>query len=68
MTDVQRDFNKAILSVRVTVEWVFKIVNKYWTAVDSNKGMRIVLDPVVIVYSSEMLLINIRNYLHHNKI
>lgn len=64
----QRAFNKAMASVRVTVEWFFKIVKKYWTAVDFKRKMRIGLGPVGLVYSSAMLLTNIRNCLHPNQI
>lgn len=55
-------------SVRVTVEVFFKEVNKYRSAVDFKRKMRIGIGPVGLVYLVAIILINIRNCIHPNQI
>lgn len=37
LTPIQRAFNKAMSSVRIKVEWVFKYVKQYFTLVDNKR-------------------------------
>ena len=45
----------------VTVEWIFKEIKRYWTAVDFKRKLRVEQLPAGTLYTGAMLLANIRN-------
>lgn len=61
-------FNKAMSAARITVEWIFKEVKLYFTAVDFKRKMKVFESPVGSLYLAAMLLSNMRNCVYRNQI
>ena len=53
---------------RVTVEWIFKEIKLYWTAVDFKRKLRVEQLPAGTLYTGAMLLTNIRNCCYPNSV
>ena len=68
LTDDQKECNKRISSVRVTVEWLFMDVKQQWTAIDFKRKLRIGQSPVGLMYLCTMLLHNCRACIYPNQI
>lgn len=68
LTGNQKAFNKAMASVRITVEWIFKEVKLYFTTMDFKRKLKVLESPVGLLYSTSMLLCNMRNCLYPNQI
>ena len=62
----QLEFNKRMSSVRVSVEWCFGDIVRYFAFLDFAKNMKILLQPVGIYYSIGALLTNIHTCLYGN--
>jgi hypothetical protein len=62
----QLDFNKRMSSVRVSVEWCFGDIVRYFAYLDFAKNMKIMLQPVGLYYSIGALLTNMHTCLYGN--
>lgn len=62
-----RAFNKAMSEGRITIEWMFKEVKTFWTAVDFPRKLRVLQLPVGTMYLAGMLLCNMRNCFYANQ-
>ena len=64
LSDAEKDFNKAMSSVRVSVEWVFGEITEYFAFVDFKKTQKIALSEVGTMYKMCALLRNARTCLY----
>ena len=46
LTDEQKRYNKAMSSVRISVEWLFGLVSNYFKFIDFKKMQRIGMSPI----------------------
>ena len=60
-------FNKAMSSVRISVDWIFKEVKLQFSAIDFKRKMKVREHPVGMIYLASILLSNFRNCLHPNQ-
>ena len=67
LNENQRAFNRAMSGARITVEWMFKELKKFWTAVDFPRKMRVLQLPVGTLYLAAILLCNVRNCFYRNQ-
>ncbi|ETV86977.1 hypothetical protein H257_01995 [Aphanomyces astaci] len=58
LTAAQREVNKSISRVRISVEWSFGQVLQYWPIVDFKKKSRIGNSPIAKMYKVAVLLTN----------
>ncbi|KAF0701891.1 hypothetical protein AaE_016260 [Aphanomyces astaci] len=58
LTAAQREVNKSMSRVRISVEWSFGQVVQYWPIVDYKKKMRIGKSPISKMYKVAVLLTN----------
>ncbi|KAH9151349.1 hypothetical protein AeRB84_006020 [Aphanomyces euteiches] len=58
LTHEQAKFNKQMSSVRVSVEWCFGAIMRYWAFLDYKKNLRIFLSPVAKMYLIGVLFTN----------
>ena len=63
LSDTEKDFNNAMCSARVSVEWVFGEITKYSACVDFKKNQEIALSEVGTMYRICALLQNARTSL-----
>ena len=66
LTDNEKDYNKSMSKVRVSVEWVFGEVINYFALMDFKKNLKIGLSSVGKMYITCALLHNSRTCLYHN--
>ena len=64
----QRDFNKSMSQVRVTVEWVFGDVINYFKHMDFKKNLKIGLSCVGKMYRVSAILTNAYRCLYKNNV
>ena len=64
----EKDYNKAMSGVRVTVEWLFGLVSNYFKFIDFKKMQRIGMSPVGKVYIVCSILQNAHTCLYGNQI
>ena len=64
LSDAEKDFSKAMSSVRVSVEWVFGEITEYFAFVDFKKTQKIALSEVGQMYKICALLRNARTCLY----
>ena len=65
VSQVEADFNEAMASVRIAVEWGFGEVVQQWAFVDYSKNLKVLWQPVGTFYSVATLLLNCRVCLGH---
>jgi nuclease HARBI1 len=65
-SEEQKYLNKAMSASRITVEWIFKEVKQYWSAMDYKRKLRVKECPVGSLYIAAMLLTNFRNCVYPN--
>jgi hypothetical protein len=58
LTPKQTAFNTAMSSVRVTVEWSFGDIIRYWAFLDFKKNLKVLLSPVAKMYLLGVLFTN----------
>jgi nuclease HARBI1 len=58
MTQEQRGFNRKMSKVRVSVEWLYGDVTRYWATLDMKQQNRIQQTPVAQMYTVSVLLTN----------
>jgi len=68
LTPAQTAFNKAMSSIRISVEWIFKEVKMHFTVVDFKRKMKILESPIGLLFLCCMFLSNCRNCVYHNQI
>ena len=68
LTDAQQQFNAAMSGVRVSVEWGFAEVVRYWPFVDVKNALQIGMSPVGTYYMVAVLLTNFKNCVEPNQI
>ena len=68
LTEDQKRFNKAMSSVRVTVEWLFGLVLNYFKFIDFKKMQRIGMSPVGKIYIVCSMLQNAHTCMYGNQI
>lgn len=56
----ERSFNTAMSKVRISVEWAFKDVRKYFTHLDMSRKMTVAISPVGLWFFSACILCNFR--------
>ena len=66
LTEEMKAYNKAMRSVRVSVEWLFGEIVKYFKFVDFNRAMSIRLSQIGKIYIVCALLQNAYACLHGN--
>ncbi|DAZ99510.1 TPA: hypothetical protein N0F65_005382 [Lagenidium giganteum] len=64
LTTRQQAFNKKMSSVRVSVEWVFGDVLRYWAFTDYHKNQKLHLQAVGNIYHIAVVLTNVMTCLH----
>ena len=64
LTDSQKTFNMTMSKLRVSMEWAFKDVKKYFTRVDATQKMNIPRSPVALWYVCSVILWNLKNSLY----
>lgn len=64
LTQQERDFNKAMSTVRISVEWGFGKICQYFAFLDFKKNMKVLLQPVGKYYLVGALLINCHTCLY----
>ena len=64
LTEEEKQFNKAMSSVRVSVEWAFGEVAEYFAFIDFKKNQKIALSEVGTMYNVCALLHNARACLY----
>ena len=60
-------FNRAMSSVRITVEWAFKEVKMHWTSVDFKRKLRLLESPISSLYVGAVLIADYRNCFYPNE-
>lgn len=68
VSPAQSAFNRAMSSVRISVEWIFKEVKMQFPDIDFKRKMKIQESPVGMMYLATILLTNFRNCLYPNQI
>ena len=68
VSPAQVAFNRAMSSVRISVEWVFKVVKMQFPTIDFKRKMKVRESPVGMMYLATILLSNVRNGLYPNQI
>ena len=68
LSDAQKAFNTAMAKSRVTVEWYFREVKRYWTLLDYRRKLRVKEAAVGSLYLAAILLTNVRNCCYPNTI
>ena len=58
LSDVEKQFNRNLSKVRVSVEWLFGVVKGLWAFIDWNKKHKILLSPVAKLIKISVLLTN----------
>lgn len=58
LTIAEKDFNKSMSQVRISVEWTFGKISQYFTYVDLKRNNKILLQPVGKYYAVAALLTN----------
>jgi hypothetical protein len=58
LTPEQRDYNKRMSAVRVSVEWVFGKITNYWGFLDHKRNLKVFLQPVAMMYLVGGILTN----------
>ena len=66
LTDEQKRYNKAMSSVRVSVEWLFGLVKNYFKFIDFKQTQKIGMSPVEKVYVVCAILQNANTCLYGN--
>ena len=66
LTNLQDDFNSAMSSVRVCVEWLFGDILRNFAFLDWKKNLKVLLQPVAKYYLVGTLLTNCRACLYGN--
>ena len=66
LSDAQKAFNTAMAKSRVTVEWYFREVKRYWTLIDYRRKLQEAA--AGSLYLAAILLINVRNCCYPNNI
>ena len=66
LTPEMQAFNKAMSSVRVSVEWMFGNITKYFSFIDFKRQMKLNLSAIGKMYIVSALLENARTYLYGN--
>jgi nuclease HARBI1 len=56
----QAAFNKAMSRSRVTVEWIFKDIKKYWNHAAYPRKLALCRTPVGVLYGTSIILWNFR--------
>ena len=64
LTVQEKDFNRAMSSVRVSVEWTFGKIAQYFAYLDFKKNQKILLQPVGKLYLVGALLTNCHTCLY----
>lgn len=64
LTAAERDFNKAMSSVRVSVEWTFGKIAQLFAFLDFKKNLKLLLQPVGKYYLVGALLTNCHTCLY----
>ena len=67
LTAQQKEFNKSMSQVRVSVEWVFKEIVNYFKFMDFKKNLKVHLSAVGKMYLVCALLTNCRTCLYGNQ-
>ena len=65
-TDEQKHYNRAMSSVRISVEWLFELVKNYFKFIDFNQMQRIGMSPGGKVYVVCALLQNANTCIYGN--
>jgi nuclease HARBI1 len=60
ITPEQAAFNKAMSRSRVTVEWIFKDIKKYWNHAAYPRKLALCRTPVGVLYGTSIILWNFR--------
>ncbi len=68
LTREMEEYNKAMSSVRVTVEWLFGEIVKYFKFTDIKRQLSISLSPVGKIYIVCTILQNALTCLYHNPV
>ena len=68
LTPERRTFNTAMEKSRVTVEWYFREVRRYWTIFDLKRNLRVKEFGVGALYIAGVLLTDLRNCCYPNSI
>ena len=64
LSEQQRKFNMDMSKARITVEWTFKEIKKFFTHVDVPRKMSVSITPVGLWYFSCSILLNFRTCLY----
>ena len=64
LNPLQEEFNSQMSKVRISVEWLFNEIIKYFAFLDFKKNLKIGLSPVGKMYRVCALLTNARTCLH----
>ena len=65
LTPEMKEFNKAMSAVRLSVEWMFGNITKYFSFVDFKRQMKVNLSAIRKIYCVATLLQNAHTYLYH---
>lgn len=68
LTEMQRQLNTEQSRVRISVEWFYSEVNKYWTRCVYKRTLRLHAAPVGLMYKAALLLTNFRSCIYPNEI
>ena len=68
LSTAQLAFNKAMASVRISVEWVFKEIKMHFVTVDFKRKIKVFESPVGMSYMASMIFSNFRDCLYPNQI
>ena len=66
ITHEMKAYNKAMSAVRVSVEWMFGNITKYFSFIDFKRHMKVNLSAVAKMYLVFALLVNARTCLYGN--
>ena len=66
LTPEMREFNKAMSAVRVSIEWMFDNIKKYFSFVDFKRQMKVYLSAIGKIYCVSALLQNAHTCLYEN--
>ena len=66
LTPQMREYNKAMSSVRVSVEWLFGDISNYFKFIDFKRNLKIGLSPIGKIYVVCTLLRNALTCLYGN--
>ena len=68
LSAAQGAFNKAIFSVRISVEWIFKEVKMQFTVMEFKRKMKFGEGRIGLMFLCCMFLSNCRNCIYPNQI